>query len=93
MKYTDGDKRSELLQTYASLRNQLITSSKILRYDFEKLEYLRSLNTKLEETFDTKIVLRTQQVATTTVPSPMTTYRRKSTGLGYLLKELHISSA
>lgn len=54
VKYTDGDKRSELLQTYASLRNQLTTSSKILRYDFEKLEYLRSLNTKLEETFDTK---------------------------------------
>lgn len=54
VQHSDRDKMSELLQTYASLRNQLITSCKILRYNFEKLEYLRSLNTMLEETFDTR---------------------------------------
>lgn len=41
----------KLLQVYTNLRNELISLDTALRYNFDKTEYLRELNTKLNETF------------------------------------------
>ncbi|KAI5968399.1 hypothetical protein CANMA_002390 [Candida margitis] len=51
LKVTDGELVAELLAKYTRLRSKLTTLSDTLQYNFDKLEYLRGLNTKMNETF------------------------------------------